>query len=298
MAIIIARSDKPIKEKHNAYRTIISDYPDMPIHETLHYDAKESLHDVLKELISWEEMKMAEFYETGKDIVYRRRVWLFEGVDSDGEYIDEYDGSFSNANDAFNDTADYYNWERDDVYRIGIEKECIDAITLSAVWVNSDGEITEIYIPVDVPFSFELIFFHLPVPFEKGDLVTTRRNGKPCILVNIPHWYKGKRSYEEFVSGKNGDGSDMLGDYYFIGENGLLTSDHGISDLPNLQYFNDELKGQNRFIKYLSHYIRSNDDNIAWLINIFSKFKAEAELEEVNKLFCGWYRSLEDESYD
>jgi len=55
MAVIIDRSNKTIEEKHNAYREIINEYPDMPITEKSNIKIKDSLHNYLKELIIWED---------------------------------------------------------------------------------------------------------------------------------------------------------------------------------------------------------------------------------------------------
>jgi len=74
MAVIIAISEKTIKEKHAAWREIIADYPDMPIHDSLNFDARESLHVFLRELITWEEKCITDFYATGDDVVFRPRV--------------------------------------------------------------------------------------------------------------------------------------------------------------------------------------------------------------------------------
>ena len=292
MAIIVARSKRSIKEKHNAYRAIISEFPDMPIHKTLHYDATDSLHNVLRELTAWEETRIKEFYLTGSDVVYLPRIWFADDSGLGERHIEVYDKCYASAEKAFRAVLKHYDIKADGIYRIGIEKDFVDTEKRFSVWVDHNGEITDIYPQEAPPIELELIFFHLPVPFEKGDLVTMEYDKKPRVLVQIPHWYKGKYSYDEFVSGKRGDGSDMLGDYYFIGQNGLLTRDHGISDLHLIRYFKGELKGQNRFLKHLSQYIMNNDESIDWLINVFCKFKAEAELEKVDSLFGGWYIGL------
>ena len=298
MAILVNISSKSIKEKHAAYKTIINDYPDTPIHKTLHYDAMDSLHGILRELITWEESKINDFYTTGKDILYRQHIRFIESYNTFEHHMYRYDNCYSSAEKALSAVRESYDFKEDRVYKIGLVKEYIDTDEQFYVWVDFNGEITSISPPTssdNPPIDFNLIFFHLPVPFEKGDLVTMEYDGKPRILVDIPHWYTGNRPYEEFLSGKFGDGSDMLGRYYYIGENGTLENDHGITDLHMIRYFTGELKGQERFLKYLSQYIKNKDESIDWLINLFCKFKAEADFKELDNLFGGWYRSLEDE---
>jgi hypothetical protein len=203
MAIIVAISDKPIKEKLAAYKAIITEYPDIPIHESLNFKAKPSLHEYLRELIE----------RKGKSL----------------------------------------------------EDE------------------------------LNMIFFHLPIPFEKGDLVMTEEE-KPFVLDWLPHWGTGNKfTYEDYVAGKNGDGSDMIANCYHINQ-GRLERDYVHNGVYCLRYFTGELKGQEKFLKYLSQYIKTKDDSIDWLIAVYCKFKSEAEHENWNELFgSGWFRSLEEE---
>jgi hypothetical protein len=133
------------------------------------------------------------------------------------------------------------------------------------------------------------------IKFEKGDLVTFG-NGKPGVLFDLPHWYTGKSEYEDFVSGKRGDSSDMCAYVYWITESGRLELDIDFKfPIFKMEYYRGELQGQERFLKYLGQYIKNKDENLAWLIDLFCKFKLETEQQKVNELFHGWYRSLEKE---
>jgi hypothetical protein len=143
-----------------------------------------------------------------------------------------------------------------------------------------------------------MIFFHLPVPFEKGDIIMIE-GGEPGVLTSIPHWWgKDERTdnlyYEDFLAGKRGDGSDMTCNSVYFGNDGGLIEDHEPFSLLDLRYYRKELKGRERFLKYLSYYIKENNNNIAWLINVFYKFQAEAESEKASSLFGGFYLTLEE----
>jgi hypothetical protein len=63
-----------------------------------------------------------------------------------------------------------------------------------------------------------------------------------------------------------------------------------------MQYYKKELQGQARFLKYLSQYIKDKDESIDWLINLFLKFKGEADAENAGWYFGRWYKSLEEEN--
>ena len=136
--------------------------------------------------------------------------------------------------------------------------------------------------------DLDMLFIHLPVPFQRGDIVTVEdcELPEPRVLADLPHWWSDR--YEDFISGKIGDGSDMIPYFYFINEDGVLIRDHSNPyDLWGLRYFTGELKGQDRFLKILSQYIKSekHGNSIDWLINVFLKYRAEAESDELNRLF-------------
>ena len=148
-----------------------------------------------------------------------------------------------------------------------------------------------------------LIFIHIPVPFEKGDIVTMYdRENEPHVLADFPHlWQKNAnqygREYEDYVAGKKGDGSDCLATTYSIPEYGRLLRDWYPHSLPTLKYFRGELKGQERFLRYLSQYIKENDGDVAWLIDVYDRFKKEAEFDDINRMFGGWWLPLSEEEF-
>jgi len=212
MAIIIQLSNRTINEKHDAWKTIISDYPDMPIHKSINFKAKDSLHAFLKELIQYEEKN----------------------------------------------------------------EEC--------------------------PDELDMIFFDLPVPFEKGAIVTMA-NGSPGVLDSISHWWAREKGYnydyQDLVSGKQYDGSDMIAYLYFFEcYKGNFILDHDDDTLDKLTYYRKELIGRERFLKYLSRSIKTGDYSIDWLINVFCKFQAEGINEDISRLFGSFYKKLDDEEFD
>jgi hypothetical protein len=48
----------------------------------------------------------------------------------------------------------------------------------------------------------------------------------------------------------------------------------------------------------LSQYIKNKDSDVDWLINVFLKFKEEADSKESGGLFGHWYQKLEEEEND
>ena len=296
MATIIAMSGLPISKKHAAWRELIAEYPDCQVQARLNFDAQESLHDYLGALIEHEEKKIATFYTPNYGEVFRFGVmWS----DANGCWNDD-DGTYSTFDKAW--AALWKEYEVNDIIQVKVDKVQIDSDNSAhTAYMNTDGELLslDIYTGGNSPRGLDMIFIDLPVPFLRGDIVTVG-DGEPRVLADLHHWWDGNVNYEGYCSGKFGDGSDMIPYFYFIDESGTLFRDHTSShDLWELQYFRGELKGQDRFLKYLSQYIKTgNSDDIAWLFNVFLKLRAESESDELNRLFGGWYRKLIDEDIE
>lgn len=303
MAAIIYLSDAPITNKHDAYRELIATYPDAPMPSRINFAARESLHAYLRELIALEQQGITDCTAPEEGSVFRLSACL-SGYLSGERVIQDANGCYSTYERALAAIQDEWDWDGDRLYYVKISKLYIDKndseMPTKEVFVNRNHVITALHHggiceKIDFPDN---LFFHLPVPFEKGDLVTDE-TGIAYVLCNLPHWYDGKRiaHYSRFLSGELGDGSDMLSTTYYFGdsEDKILRRDHGPM-LWKLRYFKGELRGQARFLNYLSEYIKSGDDCPDWLIAVYMKFYTEATCEDFSKLFGGFYLKLEDES--
>lgn len=290
MAAIIYLSDKPKEQQHEAYRQIIAEYPDMPIHRSLNFDARDSLHDYLRELIAYEERAIRAITEPENGAVFRASVCYY-GT------IGDVDGSYSTFEKAASAIREHWDWDGDKVEYAVIRKEHIDSFFRNReVTVDNKGNVFRVsYHEEGAPDLLDMHFFHLPVPFVKGDLVTFN-DGKPYVLDWLPHWINDeRRKYEDYIIGKRGDGSDMCATGYFMHE-GELSRDNGPPYMIwQLSYYKGELKGEDRFLKYLSKYIKEKDESLDHLIAVYMKFYTEAQSEQFSKLFGGWYLPLEDE---
>jgi len=313
MAVLIKLSDKTMKEKHAAWKEIISDYPDMPINESSNFKARDSLHEFLRELIRWEEKIIEKFYRSDR-AVYRYAVvhYPLRGWHISGKYLyfDELDTyeektGFSTAEKAWKDCLkNWLNKDHDEkVEEVELIKGKIDKEYKLSLKMNKEGEVIDIHTigwedTKSCPGELDMIYIHIPVPFAKGDLLDS--HGKPVVLTWIPHMMK-EEEYAKRISGKSGDGSDMIAYMFFINEDGYLRNDHGrFTYYYELSYYRGELKGQDRFLKYISYYVKREDssNNLDWIINVFCKFKAEADGERTGQTCMGTYISLDDERYD
>ena len=71
MAVIAEISGRPLAEKHAVWRQIINEYPDMPIYGNAFFEARESLHEFMRELIEIETKEAEAFLTPEDNAVYR-----------------------------------------------------------------------------------------------------------------------------------------------------------------------------------------------------------------------------------
>ena len=281
MAVLVAFSGRTVKKKHAAWREIIENYPDMPIHESSWFEAQESLHNYLRELIEFEEKQIRDFYTPEEGFVYYPIV---------SRHSVNRLGCYSTAEKAWDVMAKYYA----EYYK---NREDAKSIWLAIEKVRIDGDHEEDSVLFDFTDEGEVIhglesfgkhkdldsiFIHIPVPFENGDLVEDG-NGEPCVIIgDLPH---KNENYKEYVSGEAGwDSSDMCvlayyGYEYFIA--------HNHPRYYRLNYCTEKLEGEKRFLKYLSQYLKMEKDhqNPCWLVSAFQVIWAEAESERIRDAF-------------
>lgn len=260
MAVIIAYSEKTIKEKHAAWREIIADHPDMPIPESNCFDAQRSLHDYLRQVIALDEKWLTEFYAPETGAVYRVIVCQY------GKEKLE-DGCYSTAEQAWTALYDEWkdeehadwDWKADGIESVYLIKEQVDVNECPRklqVNANSDA-LAYIGHKDGYPDSLDDIFIDLPLPFERGDIITCW--DKVFVLDNVPHWNSGRgKKYEEYLTGPFNDRTDMMGWGLFVSDSGVLYGDHtGVYDY--YRYYRGKLKGVNRLLHYVSLFMKGEE---------------------------------------
>ena len=304
MAVIIAISDRTMQEKHTAWHRLIEEYPDMPISGTRGFRAHESLHEYLRELIAYEEREIEAFFKPDTGAVYSLQAfWRQERDDEYGLTWDrdlKCDSVYSTFEKAWAALLKIWKAGVDAYPPVSIKfvKTYVDTEDCHVGYFNKDGGLRRLFhykgasilshfisYSKDRPDDLESISIYLPVPFEKGDLVTNE-DGKPRVLESLP------RLDTEYKEGDSEDGyrgyrheSDHTSSYY-ISEHDNLTGlkDHTVGRW-DLRYFRGELKGQEHFLKYLSQYMKDKEKSIDWLIDAFMKFK----IAEVRKSFIEFF---------
>ena len=137
MAVIVAMSSKAMKEKHAAWRKIIAEHPDMKIHQSLNFNARESLHTYLRELIEHEEKQIAAFYSSSNNVVFRYSIFWTEA-----NGWNEDNCVFSSINKVWLACRKEYKKFAAEILQIKVEKSQIDSTDYAhKAYMNLDGEL-------------------------------------------------------------------------------------------------------------------------------------------------------------
>jgi hypothetical protein len=191
MAVIIARSNRPIADKHAAWRELIADYPDMPTPKYKWYEGFPSLFKELEKLITHEERVLELFKTPEPGAVYR--YVACDSVDFSRPDYKPYEclKPFSTFEKAWEDVLGNKTAaeemrlkgfsDEDEWYSmIIVEKRYIDNHELIKAFFNCEGNLyhlinyTENEEISKIGRSLWLEYFEvdIPVPFKKGDVLT------------------------------------------------------------------------------------------------------------------------------
>jgi len=278
MAVIVAYSRKTVRERMDAWQAIIDGCPDMPIHGNHIFRPRGSLHEYLKQCIAWHRGWVDGFCAAGPGTVFRPLV-----REKEWDWREEFSlGSFSSVQRAV-DAARNYAAKHEADYALKIVREEMDKEDGGErdAPFNLDGDLLDIYTsPPDGLGELEDIYIDLPVPFERGDIVTDD-DGSPCVVTGLPHTWD---NYRDYVAGTFSDGSDMSGLAFSFqrAQDGAIAIEHSHPSLHRMEYYRGELKGRDRFLKDYGRYIKEvgADDGFAvCLIESFLKYAADAEAE-------------------
>jgi len=237
-AVMVNNSEKrTLKEKHEAYRAIIAEYPDMEIPEALNHEHIKSFHEALRGVIAFEEQLLEKFLSTEPETSYQAEGYLFS--------------SYEKAL-AFMDIEDEKEWR--------IYKKYINHKGYICADVSKEGKILYINYAyfkqedIFADFDFESsglldsFYVHIPVPFKAGDLVECNNTYLDGIFV-LKEAIDYRATSEDI---RNRDTTDMIASVYYEC-NGNIECEV-MHFYPNLRYCRRELEGEKRLLKYVSLY--------------------------------------------
>lgn len=302
-AFIIWQSDFcSMQEKHEAWRWLIENTTDENVIFTIspaYRHSKElgdflGLHKYLREYMRIEDRLVETAMKTEEKAVFSFAMYYRgdRNICEDKRLFSSYEQLVKAIDAEIEKMSDYeLEW-------IFVKKQQIDA----------DGKYTELQLAPDktiyglsydrklsdydleIAELFSCMWFKIPVPFQKGDIVYENRhniytdNGKdmPFVLEKICYW--GIDDIEEAKNKHAWCDMDMTAYGYFQKENGEIYYECEHNYLA-LEYYPEELEGERRILKALSNYLKGKI-SIDLLMNSYHIILNE---EEVNaqKSICG-----------
>ena len=272
MAVIIARCNHPMPEKHKAWRELIEHYPDMPAPRNWHQNNFDSIHKKLVEIIDYEERVLAMFRNPEPGAFYKYSVWWGDSQVYSDRVFSDYEKALADAKES---------WDREEAPVIRIEKMFIDdsnkdkGQTITVVDYDSNVQEIDFYCSYSggktraglfpdiesckTVMGKELLidfYIDIPTPFKPGDILTfNTQPGNTSIFVNESLSRDDPILLEQFLHGDTGDGSDLIGWGYYVDENGNLYGDHTLGH-DRFEYYRGKLEGKERLLHYASLFMK------------------------------------------
>lgn len=275
-AIIINRSEKTPMEKMFAWQILIDHYPDMSLHISVPFKIKDSLHEYLRALIVFYRNHIKRFYKKESDAKYSlitpsvNDLLGIENPDVLEQVRTDPKAFFSGKEKKLPHplAAEYENlnelWEQIRLYwqGKGPSKICIRKERKKKsqfFYFNRNGKLIMIDAIPDRdnggPGNLRDLFIHIPVPFQKGDIVRMSYNNEPLLLKQV-----NKATYKKYVSGERIGDCDWHKDGYasvFSLEHGCLIDSDCTSFLyetDNMWYYRKPLQGEYQILDKVKDY--------------------------------------------
>lgn len=268
MALIISHSERPVLDKHEAWRELVSDYPDMPVPPVrgcCFENGFEILHTMILTQIDYEERILRSFMEQTPGAVYRHRTaWPSGKLYSDSVYT-SFEKAWANVMDS---------WDRDEVSEILVEKILPDDGGHITVYFDYDQNVfnfdvwplCEITDPDDsevAEFFENMCCADIPAPFQLGDVLTIPKKQKwkdDYIFVLTPPNERTKKLYEKMKEFPYYDYCDVNFVWgYVVSDAGILYGDH-VEGADRFEYYRGKYKGPAQMLHYVSLYLKEKLD--------------------------------------
>ena len=302
-AFIIWQSRRhSLKEKHEAWKTLIASTPDVAVPKRHNCAGWDSLHKMLDDYMGLENKLLSNFRANDTRAYYK-----YENIVSPKgkgkEYVDGYPWSLDYK--VCYEAAMKDIQEDPDICGFVIIKYYFDS-PIRECWIrieyDRDGRTMSVRdsLPVGGDFpdsviipslsdyelileseSFEGMYFDIPIPFKEYDLVYDPYGSNlwgscPFILTRTVPWFKKNKDYRDAY---NGDYTDMLayGLCYDFKKHFLCDMD---TDYLDMEYYDDELMGEERLLAAYSDFGKDEIDAYALML-LKDLYMSEAKVESL-----------------
>lgn len=275
---------KPYEQKKAAWMELIAEMPDCVIPERNLSPRRESLHEFLKEYIANTDREIKEFCREETE----GYVYLFSYRYSyDQEWTEDYETIFPSLKECMRaykaevNSLDESFFEKEDGKSTGViwcrlKKQALkEPYTISELELNEKGEVMEVLqsalregmVRSDLEDTFESLWFDIPTPFEKGDIVwdpALSMSSGPFVLMGLSTWDKiGERKAEKIILAEKEYGgfvsvpdiSDMNGYGYFVDDRGLPYHEVMFHYL-NLEYYHEPFQEYEKILLPISKFVK------------------------------------------
>lgn len=277
--------NKTIMEKHQAWEWIIQNMKDVNIRdkfERIYYgegldDPKYyTLHNCLKKYMELENKVIEAAMKTERNTVFSFETYYHEDSSEceDGRL-------FTTCEDVLSAIEN----EKKKHEKRDMQEYPLECIYLKKQWLDNekekmillrllpDGEVFDIYKDIniyqefdgsDIRYMFDEMWFDIPTPFKKGDILYTKAAigdypvfEEPFVLEYICYW--GKDNIEDARKRHAWGSMDMTAYGYFPYDDGTVYYECMHSYL-SLDYYEGELENNLRTLKAISNYMKDKID--------------------------------------
>ncbi|MCD8372614.1 MAG: hypothetical protein LUD27_04870 [Clostridia bacterium] len=279
LAYIVWHSDsRTLEERIAAWREIADTYPDFEIEKRCELkNRKTTLKEYLLEYIAMVEDLRDRLLNN--DGVYTFRSWRKNG------YYDDNDRIFTSFNGCVFGMQEH-SFMGENVIVAEITKQkllkegCNGYFPEMIAHVNGKGKILDVMVEfadqehikeIDLRLVFENMWFALPVPFKKGDIVVSRRHpiGEEYtkqVFVFLDAACQGDKKRIKYLK-KKGDDTDMIANGYFLSDDGILYGEC-IHYYPDLEFYRGTFEGKDKILWAVSNYLQGKID-LSLLLNSY-----------------------------
>lgn len=276
-----------LKEKHAAWQEIISTMPDMELKR--HHKKWGSVHQCIKRYMEIEDRLVDAFYSTGPEISFEGGEGALSDFEMHYTSVDELIAAEKTLKQEYNESQDEGAvWTRgmDKIALKRIEKNGFVTRSVFSVVQNTDNGYNQAVFhdetyelialdtfdsslltyldDADAAFYteyFEQMWFYVPTPFEKGDIVTTANSRRPHVLEELCFWKNTPEQEKTFRSlEKDGTSEDFQsGLMSFVTERRDINFDYHDNCL-SLEYYHGELCERDRVFTAINSFMKEKMD--------------------------------------
>ena len=284
-----------LEQKHEAWNDIINTLPDCDVQERINCKGWDSLHAMLHGYMGFEQKLLSRFQSDENGAVYEYEVW--ERAGENGYHWNGGFRLFRTYDTCYQRAREYAKEEN---CRFRIIKRYIDTSPDASdydpnitVEYDESGHIMDVSLYDNYNFfsrseeeqavwneSFTGMWFDIPIPFVKGDIVCDNANihtaGIPFVLWGTDPWYRKKHAEADSFYA---DYSDMNAVGYSYDHAHRFFDDDFMVDYLNLEYYKEPLCGPERLLYAYSQFVKEKIDAYT-LLKLYRMIRAEAAAEE------------------